>query len=119
MVFPAGQLVIDSRQIDTYYNPKGSGGYLPAALVRPTAVHPAAIPQGRGEVLRELQRVHNSDHWPNKGMPLRDKPIYEEDKLPTAGMSKRYRDALGLDELYKPHPRGWVPETFNMHEWTI
>ena len=51
-------------------------------------------------------------HWPTVGMPELNQPIYEEDKLPTAGMPKRYRDALGLDELYKPHPKGWVPETF-------
>ena len=58
----------------------------------------------------------DSGHWPNKGMPIRGQPIYEEDKLPTAGMPKWYRDALGLDELYTSHPRGWVPATFNLHE---
>ena len=31
LVIPAGELVIDSRQIDTYYNPKGLGGYAPVA----------------------------------------------------------------------------------------
>ena len=58
----------------------------------------------------------DGENWPNKGMPIRGQPIYEEDKLPTAGMPKWYRDALGLDELYTPHPRGWVPATFNLHE---
>ena len=58
----------------------------------------------------------NDDHWPTVGMPELNQPIYEEDKLPTAGMPKWYRDALGLDELYKPHPKGWVPETFEKDE---
>ena len=31
IVFPAGELVIDSRDIDEHYNPKRSGGYRPAA----------------------------------------------------------------------------------------
>ena len=31
LVFPAGEFAIDSRQIDTYYNPKGLGGYAPVA----------------------------------------------------------------------------------------
>ena len=51
-------------------------------------------------------------NWPTKGLPEMGQPIYEEDKLPTAGMPKRYRDALGMDELFKPHPKGWVPEIF-------
>ena len=55
-------------------------------------------------------------HWPTVGMPELGQPIYEEDKLPTAGMPKWHRDALGLDELYKPHPKGWVPETFEKDE---
>ena len=55
-------------------------------------------------------------HWPTVGMPEMNQPMYEEDKLPTAGMPKWYRDALGLDELYKPHPKGWIPETFEKDE---
>ena len=31
IAFPAGELVIDSRDIDEYYNPKGIGGYRPIA----------------------------------------------------------------------------------------
>ena len=31
LVFPAGEIVIDSRDIDEYYNPKGLGGYRPVA----------------------------------------------------------------------------------------
>ena len=31
IVIPAGELVIDSRDIDEYYNPKGLGGYRPVA----------------------------------------------------------------------------------------
>ena len=31
IVFPAGELVIDSRDIDEHYNPKRSGGYRPVA----------------------------------------------------------------------------------------
>ena len=31
LVIPPGELVIDSRDIDEYYNPKGPGGYRPVA----------------------------------------------------------------------------------------
>ena len=31
LVIPAGELVVDSREIDTYYNPKGLGGYASVA----------------------------------------------------------------------------------------
>ena len=31
LVFPAGELVVDSRDIDEYYNPIGLGGYRPVA----------------------------------------------------------------------------------------
>ena len=31
IAFPAGELVIDSRDIDEYHNPKGLGGYRPVA----------------------------------------------------------------------------------------
>ena len=58
----------------------------------------------------------DGDHWPTVGMPLPGQPIYEEDELPTASMPKWYRDAFGLDDIYKPHPRGWVPDTFDQHE---
>ena len=34
----------------------------------------------------------DGEHWPNKGMPIRGQPIYEDDRLPTAGMPKWYRD---------------------------
>ena len=42
---------------------------------------------------------HDDDHWPDMGMPLPGQAIYDEDKLPTAGMPKWYRDALGLDKI--------------------
>ena len=58
----------------------------------------------------------DEDHWPTVGMPQWDQAIYEPDKLPTAGMPKWYRDALGLDKLYTPHPRGWIPATFEKDE---
>ena len=58
----------------------------------------------------------DGDHWPYVGMPAWGGPIYEEDKLPTAGLPGWYRKALGLDKLYKPHPRGWVPATFDPEE---
>ena len=54
----------------------------------------------------------DEDHWPSVGMPKLNQPIYEASKLPTVGMPKWYCDALGLGELCKPHPKGWVPETF-------
>ena len=31
LVIPAGELIIDSRKIDAYYNPAGPGGYAPVA----------------------------------------------------------------------------------------
>ena len=31
LVIPAGELVVDSRQIDAYFNPRGAGGYAPVA----------------------------------------------------------------------------------------
>ena len=31
LVIPPGELVIDSRQIDAYFNPRGAGGYAPVA----------------------------------------------------------------------------------------
>ena len=49
-------------------------------------------------------------------MPQWNQPIYEPDKLPTAGLPKWYRDVLGLDELYTPHPAGSVPATFEKGE---
>ena len=58
----------------------------------------------------------DGDHWPTVGMPKWNQTIYKEDKLPTAGMPKWYRDALQLDEQYIPHPRGWVPATFEKDE---
>ena len=59
---------------------------------------------------------HDDDHWPDVGMPPPGQAIYEEGKLPTAGMPKRYRDALGLDDLYVAMPRKWYPDTFDRHE---
>ena len=58
----------------------------------------------------------DDDHWPTVGMPQWNQSIYEEDKLPTAGLSKWYRDGLGLDKVYTPHPREWVPATFEEDE---
>ena len=53
----------------------------------------------------------DGDHWPTVGMPKWG-PIYEADRLPTQGIPKRIRDALGLDELYTPCLPGWAPATF-------
>ncbi len=58
----------------------------------------------------------DNDHWPAVGMPELNQPIYETDKLPTVGVPKREREALGLDKPYKPHPKGWIPETFEKDE---
>lgn len=55
-------------------------------------------------------------YWPTMGMPELNRPIYEEDKLPTTGMPKWCCNALGMNELFKPHPKGWVPETFGENE---
>ena len=60
---------------------------------------------------------HDDDHWPDAGMPPRGQQLVcEEDPLPTAGMPKRYRDALGLNDLYVTMPRKWFPATFDQHE---
>ena len=59
---------------------------------------------------------HDGDHWPDAGMPPRGQTIYQEGKLPTAGMPKRDRDALGLDDLYTTMLRKWFPATFNQDE---
>lgn len=59
---------------------------------------------------------HDGDHWPDVRMPLPGQAIHDEDKLPTAGMPKWYRDALGLDDLYTPTPRKWLPGTYDHHE---
>lgn len=64
--------------------------------------------------VRPIKR--DDDHWPTVGMPRWGQPIYHPDKLPTQGMPKSYRDALGLDKLYTPHPREWVPVTFEEDE---
>ena len=53
----------------------------------------------------------DGDHWPAVGMPKWG-PIYEADRLPTQGIPKLFRDALGLDELYTPCLPGWAPATF-------
>ncbi len=58
----------------------------------------------------------DDDHWPTVGMPGKNQCIYEADKLPTVGLPKWYREALGLDELYKPHPVGWIPATCDRNE---
>ena len=59
---------------------------------------------------------HDGDHWPDVGMPPRGQAIYEEGIVPTAGMPKGYRDALGLDDSYVTMPRKWYPGTFNQDE---
>ena len=59
---------------------------------------------------------HDGDHWPDVGMPPPGQSIYEEGKLPTAGMPKGYRNALGLDDLYVTMPRKWLPKTYDHHE---
>ena len=60
---------------------------------------------------------HDDDHWPDVGMPPPGQQLVcEEDQLPTAGMPKQYRDALGLDDLYVTMPRKWFPDTFDQHE---
>ena len=60
---------------------------------------------------------HDGDHWPDVGMPPPGQQLVcEEDPLPTAGMPKRYRDALGLNDLYVTMPRKWFPVTFDQHE---
>ena len=59
---------------------------------------------------------HDDDHWPHVGMPPPGQALYEEGKLPTSGMPKQYRDALGLDDLYVTMPRKWYPGTFDQHE---
>ena len=41
----------------------------------------------------------DDDHWPTVGMPGRNQCIYEADKLPTVGLPKWYREALGLDDM--------------------
>ena len=54
-------------------------------------------------------------HWPTH-MP--EYPLYlcDENKLPTAGMPKWYRDALGIDYMYPTFPKGWTPATFEENE---
>ena len=60
---------------------------------------------------------HDGEHWPDVGMPPRGQQLVcEEDTLPTAGIPKRYRDALGLDDLYVTRPRNWFPEIFDQQE---
>ena len=60
---------------------------------------------------------HDGDHWPDVGMPPRGQQfVCEEDQLLTAGMPKRYRDALGLDALYVTIPRKWFPAAFDQDE---
>ena len=49
-------------------------------------------------------------------MPPRGQAIYEEGKLPTAGMPKWYRDAFEPDYLYVTMPRKWFPATFDQDE---
>ena len=56
---------------------------------------------------------YDKDHWPEVGMPQWNRPIYHPDNLPTAGLPKWYRDALRLDEEFKPYlTREWIPATF-------
>ena len=60
---------------------------------------------------------YDKDHWPEVGMPQWNRPIYHPDNLPTAGLPKWYRDALCLDEEYKPYlTREWIPATFKEEE---
>ncbi len=61
---------------------------------------------------------YDKGHWPEEGMPQWDKgPIYHPDNLPTAGIPKRYRDALQLDEIYEPYlTREWIPATYKPEE---
>lgn len=54
-------------------------------------------------------------HWPAH-MPEFPLFIYDEDKSPTAGMPKWYRDALGLNDLYTTFPRGWSPASYEAKE---
>ena len=60
---------------------------------------------------------HDDDHWPDVGMPPPGQQLVcEEDQLPTVGIPKRYRDVLGLDDLYVTMPRKWYPDTFDQYE---
>ena len=54
-------------------------------------------------------------HWPTN-MPECPLYLYDEDKHPTAGMPKWYRDALGIDYMDTTFPRGWIPATFKENE---
>ena len=38
----------------------------------------------------------DNNHWSSGGMPSLDQTIYEPDSLPTAGMSKEYRETFSL-----------------------
>ncbi len=60
---------------------------------------------------------YGKDHWPEVGMPQWNRPIYHPDSPPTAGLPKKYRDALQLDEIDKPYlTREWVPATYKEDE---
>ena len=54
-------------------------------------------------------------HWPTH-MPEYPLYLYDEDKLPTAGMPKWYRNALGIDDMYPTFHKGWTPATFKEKE---
>ena len=92
--------------------------------------HLPALLDGRKDALDDIYLVspsdslwwvypvkHDDDHWPDVGMPPQGQQLVcEEDLLPTAGMPKQYRDALGLDDLYVTIPRKWFPATFDQDE---
>lgn len=60
---------------------------------------------------------YGKDHWPKVGMPQWNRPICHPDNPRNAGVPKRYRDALQLDEFDKPYlTREWVPATYKEDE---
>ena len=92
------------------------GRHLPALLAERTDTPDEIyIVQPGASLWWVLPIKRDGVHWPTN-MPVPGQSFYEEDKLPTVGMPEGYIKALGLDELYKPHPRGWVPITFEEEE---
>lgn len=117
LVFPAGEIVVDSRDIDEYYNPKGLGGYRPVANTVWTWHRVAKEQLGFFLFFFSLARRTDAAHalWAS-AIQARDKARQDEGisqrqghfkalaaaKMAIVALGRCYRMVCGLIEKYCP-----------------